>query len=221
MSFHLRFGMPSDPRFLAIARAAVGELSRIYGLPDEECRGVTLAIDEALANIIRHAYKNRDDQRIEFNCDVNAEQMEFTLQIFQRHTDLIEPLSLDEAYLDVTENKTGLPTATRVAKAIRQQIRDELQLTASAGVAPNKFHAKIASDWRKPDGLFVIQPEEVQRFLPPLPVGRIPGVGKVTETRLKANEHPDGPRLANFGVGSTRSAVWALRNTPLRTSSWD
>jgi DNA polymerase IV len=107
-----------------------------------------------------------------------------TREIFQRHTDLIEPLSLDEAYLDVTENKTGLATATRVAKAIRQQIRDELHLTASAGVAPNKFLAKLASDWRKPDGLFVIQPEEVQSFLLPLPVGRIPGVGKVTETRL-------------------------------------
>ena len=106
-------------------------------------------------------------------------------EIFQRHTDLIEPLTLDEAYLDVSENKTGLPTATRVAKAIRQQTRDELQLTASAGVAPNKFLAKIASDWRKSDGLFVIQPEDVQTFLPPLPVGRIPGVGKVTETRLK------------------------------------
>jgi DNA polymerase-4 len=105
--------------------------------------------------------------------------------IFQRYTDLIEPLSLDEAYLDVSENKLGLPTATRVAKAIRQQIRDELQLTASAGVAPNKFLAKIASDWRKPDGLFVIQPEDVNTFLPPLPVGRIPGVGKVTEERLK------------------------------------
>src|SRR5277367_3238351 len=106
-------------------------------------------------------------------------------EIFQRHTELIEPLSLDEAYLDVTENKTNLATATRVAKTIRQQIRDELQLTASAGVAPNKFLAKIASDWRKPDGLFVIQPEDVQTFLPPLLVGRIPGVGKVTETRLK------------------------------------
>ncbi len=104
--------------------------------------------------------------------------------IFQRHTDLIEPLSLDEAYLDVTENKTSLPTATRVASAIRQQIREELNLTASAGVAPNKFLAKIASDWRKPDGLFVIQPNEVDTFLPPLPVGRIPGVGKVTEKIL-------------------------------------
>jgi DNA polymerase-4 len=106
-------------------------------------------------------------------------------EIFQQHTDLIEPLSLDEAYLDVTENKRGLPTATRVAKTVREQIREELRLTASAGVAPNKFLAKIASDWRKPDGLFVIQPEDVNTFLPPLPVGRIPGVGKVTEGRLK------------------------------------
>jgi DNA polymerase IV len=106
-------------------------------------------------------------------------------EIFQRHTDLIEPLSLDEAYLDVTENKTGLPTATQVARTIREQIRTELQLTASAGVAPNKFLAKIASDWKKPDGLFVIQPEDVDAFLLPLPVGRVPGVGKVTEGKLK------------------------------------
>jgi DNA polymerase-4 len=106
-------------------------------------------------------------------------------EIFLRHTDLVEPLSLDEAYLDVTENKLGLPTATRVAKMIREQIREELNLTASAGVAPNKFLAKIASDWRKPDGLFVIQPKDVADFLIPLPVGRIPGVGRVTEARLK------------------------------------
>jgi DNA polymerase-4 len=107
-----------------------------------------------------------------------------TREIFKRHTDLIEPLSLDEAYLDVTENKTGLATATRVARAIRAQILEELNLTASAGVAPNKFLAKIASDWRKPNGLFVIQPEDIGSFLPPLPVGRLPGVGKVTELRL-------------------------------------
>jgi DNA polymerase-4 len=107
-------------------------------------------------------------------------------EIFQRHTEKIEPLSLDEAYLDVTENKMQLPTATRVAKMIREQIWDELNLTASAGVAPNKFLAKIASDWKKPNGLFVIQPHEVQSFLLPLPVGRIPGVGQVTENRMKA-----------------------------------
>src|SRR5216684_1967274 len=106
-------------------------------------------------------------------------------EIFKRHTDLVEPLSLDEAYLDVTENKTALPTATRVACAIREQIREELNLTASAGVAPNKFLAKIASDWRKPDGLFVIQPGEVDTFLLPLPVERLPGVGKVTGERLE------------------------------------
>jgi DNA polymerase-4 len=108
-----------------------------------------------------------------------------TREIFKRHTDLVEPLSLDEAYLDVTENKSGLPTATRVASKIREQIRRELNLTASAGVAPNKFLAKLASDWRKPDGLFVIQPEEVDGFLLPLPVGRLPGVGKVTGERLE------------------------------------
>lgn len=105
-------------------------------------------------------------------------------EIFQRHTDAIEPLSLDEAYLDVTENKMGLPTATLVAKTIRKQIWDELNLTASAGIAPNKFLAKIASDWRKPNGQFVIQPHEAHAFLLTLPVGRIPGVGKITEARM-------------------------------------
>jgi len=104
--------------------------------------------------------------------------------ILAHHTELIEPLSLDEAYLDVTENKTGLRTATLVARAIREQIRKELNLTASAGVAPNKFLAKLASDWRKPDGLFVIQPEDVDAFLLPLPVGRLPGVGKVNQQKL-------------------------------------
>jgi DNA polymerase IV len=106
-------------------------------------------------------------------------------EIFKRHTDLIEPLSLDEAYLDVTENKTGLPTATLVARTIREQIRQELNLTASAGVAPNKFLAKLASDWKKPDGLFVILLEEVDAYLIPLSVGRLSGVGKVNEEKLE------------------------------------
>ena len=105
-------------------------------------------------------------------------------EIFARHTDLIEPLSLDEAYLDVTVTKTGLATATETAEAIRAAIREETQLTASAGVAPNKFLAKIASDWRKPDGLFVVRPHQALAFLEPLPVGRLPGVGKVMEGKL-------------------------------------
>src|SRR5712692_10031789 len=114
-------------------------------------------------------------------------------EIFKRHTDLIEPLSLDEAYLDVTESKTGLPTATLVARTIREQILQELNLTASAGVAPNKFLSKLASDWRKPDGLFVIKPDDLDAFLLPLPVRRLPGVGKVT-----------GEKLAKSGVCTVR-----------------
>src|SRR5437764_12284 len=104
--------------------------------------------------------------------------------IFERHTPLVEPLSLDEAYLDVTEELTGIPTATEAAETIRREIREETRLTASAGVAPNKFLAKIASDWKKPDGLFVIRPHQVLDFLVPLPVRKIPGVGKATEKLL-------------------------------------
>ncbi|HKE48922.1 MAG TPA: DNA polymerase IV [Rhodanobacteraceae bacterium] len=121
-------------------------------------------------------------------------------EILLRHTDLVEPLSLDEAYLDVTETKTALPTATAVAKSIRASIREELSLTASAGVAPNKFLAKIASDWRKPDGLFVIRPEEIEAFLQPLPVSRIHGVGKVMDGKLAALGIRTVGELATFDV---------------------
>ena len=106
--------------------------------------------------------------------------------IFARHTTLIEPLSLDEAYLDVSALDSGLPSATATAMAIRAAIREETGLTASAGVAPNKFLAKIASDWNKPDGLCVIRPRQAEAFLAPLSVARLPGVGKVTEARLNA-----------------------------------
>ena len=105
-------------------------------------------------------------------------------EIFGRYTELIEPLSLDEAYLDVTEPRVNLGSATAIAQMIRQHIREELALTASAGVAPNKFLAKIASDWNKPDGQFVVRPEMVLAFLESLPVGRIHGVGKVMEKKL-------------------------------------
>ncbi|HEY0333269.1 MAG TPA: DNA polymerase IV [Stenotrophomonas sp.] len=107
-------------------------------------------------------------------------------EIFHRQTDLVEPLSLDEAYLDVTEPKNGQALATDIARLVRDQIRDETGLTASAGIAPNKFLAKIASDWRKPDGQFVIPPSRVAAFLEPLAVNRIPGVGKVAEGKLTA-----------------------------------
>src|SRR5205814_7305941 len=101
-------------------------------------------------------------------------------------TSLVEPLSLDEAYLDVTENLWGEPLAMNVAQRIKQTIKDELQLTASAGVAPNKFLAKIASGWQKPDGLTVISPERVEPFLQKLPVDALWGVGPVTAKKLRA-----------------------------------
>ncbi len=108
------------------------------------------------------------------------------MAIFHRVTPLVEPLSLDEAYLDVTENAWGEPLGVEVARRIKQMICDETQLTASAGVAPNKFLAKIASAWRKPDGLTTIAPERVERFLDHLPVDALWGVGPVTAKKLRA-----------------------------------
>ncbi|HEY1911181.1 MAG TPA: DNA polymerase IV [Vicinamibacterales bacterium] len=106
--------------------------------------------------------------------------------IFREVTPLVEPLSLDEAYLDVTENSWGETLGTAVARRLKERIRADTGLTASAGVAPNKFLAKIASGWKKPDGLTVISPERVEPFLQQLPVGALWGVGPVTEQKLRA-----------------------------------
>ena len=107
-------------------------------------------------------------------------------QIFRLHTDIIEPLALDEAYLDVTHNKQNIEYARDIALAIRAEIHRQTGLTASAGIAPNKFLAKIASDWRKPNGQFVIAPQKVNAFLQTLPLGKISGVGKKTLAKLNA-----------------------------------
>lgn len=106
--------------------------------------------------------------------------------IFHDYTDDIEPLSLDEAYLDVTENKPGIPRAVAIAKEIRERVRSEMSLTASAGVSYCKFLAKVASDLRKPDGLSVILPEKALEFIATLPVGRFHSVGPATEQKLAA-----------------------------------
>jgi DNA polymerase-4 len=108
-------------------------------------------------------------------------------EIFRQTTPLVEPLSLDEAYLDVTENAWGELLGRRVAERLKAAIRESTGLTASAGVAPNKFLAKIASGWKKPDGLTVIAPERVERFLQGLPIESLWGVGPVTATRLRAH----------------------------------
>jgi len=106
-------------------------------------------------------------------------------QIFFRYTHLVEPVALDECYLDVTDNLQSIPTATQTAMAIKQQIREQMQLTASAGVANNKFLAKIASDMEKPDGLTVIKPRQVEAFLQHLPVNKMWGVGPITNKQLQ------------------------------------
>ena len=134
-------------------------------------------------------------------------------EIFARHTELIEPLSLDEAYLDVTHADNGLPSATATAEAIRTAIFAETQLTASAGVATNKFLAKIASDFNKPNGLYVVRPEHALAFLAPLAVGRLPGVGKVMEGKLAALGIATVAELRTFAAAELeqRFGRWGLR----------
>ena len=121
--------------------------------------------------------------------------------IFREVTSLVEPLSLDEAFLDVTSNRLGEPLGREVARHVRARIQRELQLTASAGVAPNKFVAKVASDLRKPDGLVVVPPERVQGFVAQLPVERLWGVG---------------PATASAPGGADRSGVGSQRARPAR-----
>lgn len=119
-------------------------------------------------------------------------------EIFHRYTDLVEPLSLDEAYLDVTENKIDEPSATRLAEKIREEIFKTTKLTASAGVSYNKFIAKVASDINKPNGLTVITPEMAQEFILTLPIRKFWGVGKVTEKKMLQLGIKTGRELYNY-----------------------
>lgn len=121
-------------------------------------------------------------------------------EIFKRYTDIIEPLSLDEAYLDVTENKKGIEYASIVAKSIKSEIYKEIGITSSAGVSYNKFLAKIASDYQKPNGLTVITPEKAQEFIDKLPIKKFFGIGKVTEKTLKMMGINNGYDLRNVDL---------------------
>ncbi len=106
------------------------------------------------------------------------------MQLLREYTDLVEPLSIDEAFLDVTNDKRGIGSATVIAREIKSVIKEKTGLTASAGVSVNKFLAKIASDIRKPDGLFVIKPDEAEKFIGELPVGKFYGIGKITAEKM-------------------------------------
>lgn len=124
-----------------------------------------------------------------------AEVSQKIRKVFQKYTDIIEPLSLDEAYLDVTENKINLNSATLIAKSIQKDVWDEVGLTCSAGVSYNKFLAKIASDIKKPGGLTVITPEDAQEFLWGLPINKFYGVGQKTAEKLTQLEIVNGKDL--------------------------
>ncbi len=139
--------------------------------------------------------------------------------MFREVTPLVEPLSLDEAYLDVTENAWGETLGTAVAKRLKERIRAETSLTASAGVAPNKFLAKIASGWKKPDGLTVISPDRVESFLQKLPVDALWGIGPVTAKKLRArgierlvDVRGADPQLLRETVGSLADWLRQLAN---------
>lgn len=120
------------------------------------------------------------------------------MQIFLDYTDKVEPLSLDEAFLDVTVNKKNNPSATLIAREIKQRIKDETGLTASAGVSYNKFLAKIASDYQKPDGLFVVRPQDGERFVETLKVEQFFGVGKVTALKMHQSGIRTGADLKRY-----------------------
>ncbi len=132
------------------------------------------------------------------------------MEILRECTPLVEPLSLDEAYLDVTENAWGEPFGSRVARRLKQQIRERTQLSASAGVAPNKFLAKIASGYRKPDGLTVISPERVESFLQELPVEALWGVGPVTARKLHAVGVQKLVQIRSVDIAVLRETVGSL-----------
>ena len=116
--------------------------------------------------------------------DVYRSVSKQVMDILRDYTDLVEPMSLDEAYLDVTENKKGISSATKVAEEIKARIKSELNLTASAGVSVNKFLAKVASDMDKPDGLYVIPPGRTEQFINTLVIEKVPGIGKVTAKKM-------------------------------------
>ncbi len=139
---------------------------------------------------------------VKHNFDRYTEVSDSIMSLFTEYTDLIEPLSLDEAFLDVTQDKKNIGSATLIAKEIRKEIKKRTGLTASAGVSVNKFLAKIASDINKPDGLFLIRPEEAEKFIEGLTVEKFYGIGKVTSQKMHKLGIHTGADLKNWDLVS-------------------
>ncbi|QBC33812.1 DNA polymerase IV [Pandoraea sp. XY-2] len=183
--FYASVEMRDDPSLRGIPLAVGGQ-------PDQ--RGVVATCNyEARAFGVRSAMPSAQALKLCPELRIIAPTMrryqeasQRIMAIYRDYTDLVEPLSLDEAYLDVTHSERCDGSATLIAREIRARVAEEVGLTVSAGVAPNKFIAKIASDWRKPDGMFVVRPAEIDAFVAALPVERLFGVGKVTAEKLRA-----------------------------------
>ncbi|MDP9534524.1 DNA polymerase IV [Pseudomonas protegens] len=181
--FYAAIEMRDDPQLAGKPLAVGGSADR---------RGVIATCNyEARAYGVRSAMSSRhaltlcpDLVIVKPRMDAYREASKEIHTIFRDYTDLIEPLSLDEAYLDVSDSPNFAGSATRIAQDIRRRVSNQLHITVSAGVAPNKFLAKIASDWKKPNGLFVITPDQVEDFVSELPVSKLHGVGKVTADKL-------------------------------------
>lgn len=170
-----------------------GKAIAVGGSPEGRGGVVATASYEARRFGVRSAMPSKKAQQlcadlifVRPRFDAYKEVSRKVREIFRRYTDLIEPLSLDEAYLDVTQDKQQIGSAIDIAKLIKEAIKDELQLTASAGISINKFIAKIASDMNKPDGLTFIGPSKVESFVEKLAVEKFHGVGKVTAEKMKS-----------------------------------
>lgn len=214
--FYAAIEMRDDPRLAGRAVAVGGAAER---------RGVIATCNyEARAFGVRSAMPTRNALRLcpdllilKPRMDAYREASRQIHAILRDYSELIEPLSLDEAYLEVTDSLHFAGSATRIAEDIRRRVAADVGITVSAGVAPNKFLAKIASDWNKPDGLFVIRPEQVEGFVATLPVARLHGVGKVTAERLKrlgiehCSQLREWDRLALVReFGSFGERLWSL-----------
>ncbi|MBB3104962.1 DNA polymerase IV [Azomonas macrocytogenes] len=214
--FYAAIEMRDDPQLAGRPLAVGGAAAR---------RGVIATCNyEARAYGVRSAMASAHAQRLcpellilKPRMDTYREVSRQIHQIFQSYTEQIEPLSLDEAFLDVSDCAHFSGSATRIAEDIRRRIWQQLRITVSAGVAPNKFLAKIASDWNKPDGLFVITPDQVEDFVRLLSVDRLHGVGKVTAERLQRmgirncgdlREHARNTLVQEFGAFGER--LWSL-----------
>lgn len=202
-----------DAFFASVEQRDFPELKdRPVAVGQADGRGVVAAASyEARRYGVRSAMSSSKARRlcpdlvfVDCRFDVYKEVSSQIHDIFRQYTDIIEPISLDEAFLDVTENYAGLEYAVDIAKEIKRKIKTELGLTASAGVSYNKFLAKIASDYRKPDGLCVVPPERAAEFIAKMPVESFWGVGPVTAARMHSLGIYTGEQLSHFSVAELR-----------------